>query len=93
MDTQSLDVLEQKVNKIIYELNKCKKENLEMKHTINEFTLALNQKEKIIESLGEENERLKNVQSDINSYKENQDRIKNKVESLLEKLKEFEDYQ
>ena len=92
MDTQSLDVLEQKVNRIIYELNRCKKENLEMKHTINELTLAVNQKEKIVESLSEENMRLKDAQSDINSYRENQDRIKNKVESLLEKLKEFEDY-
>ncbi|MCK5145960.1 cell division protein ZapB [bacterium] len=93
MDAQSFELLEEKINKMITTLNLFKTENKELKMQNQELRSLLDNKEQMINTLNNEKEQLKSVQGDVESYKQNQNRIKEKVDSLLLKLKEFEDYQ
>lgn len=90
MDLQYFDVLEEKLNKIVVQMDNLKTENRELRMRIQEFQAVIEEKERVIYALKTEVDKSRNVQSEIETYKKNQDRIRAKVETLLEKLKEFE---
>lgn len=93
MDAQSLDQLEEKITRILSQINDLRGENQELKQQNQELRSKLEAREQTINMLNNEKEQLKVTQVDVESYKQNQDRIKSKVDSLLSKLKEFEEYQ
>lgn len=93
MEAQSLDLLEEKISNMINALNKLKTENQELKQKNQELHSQLEDKEQTFHMLKAEADQLRGTRSDVERYKQNQDRIANKVDSLLMKLKEFEDYQ
>jgi len=93
MEAQSFDLLEEKISNLIGMLNRLRIENQELKNQNQEMRLQLDDKEQLLSSLKNETDQLRNAKTDVEMYKQNQDRIANKVDSLLMKLKEFEDYQ
>jgi DNA repair exonuclease SbcCD ATPase subunit len=93
MENLSFEVLEEKINKIIDMLERIKKENQELRQKNKEFKQLLYEKEQIIQTLKTESESNIAVNNEIDNYRKNQDRIREKVEALLSKLKEFEDFE
>ena len=91
MELQFFDVLEEKINRIVKQVDSLKTENRELRMRIQELQSVLEEKERIIYSLKSEVDKSRGVQNEVETYKKNQDRIRTKVETLLEKLKEFED--
>ena len=91
MDLQFFDVLEEKINRIVNQVESLKVENRELRMRIQELQAVLEEKERIIYTLKSEVDKSHGVQNEVENYKKNQDRIRSKVETLLEKLKEFED--
>ena len=91
MDLQFFDVLEEKINRIVNQVETLKVENRELRMRIQELQAVLEEKERIIYTLKSEVDKSHGVQNEVENYKKNQDRIRSKVETLLEKLKEFED--
>ena len=93
MENLSFEVLEEKINEIIDMLERIKKENQELRQKNKEFKQLLYEKEQIIQTLKTESESNIAVNNEIDNYRKNQDRIREKVEALLSKLKEFEDFE
>jgi uncharacterized coiled-coil DUF342 family protein len=91
MDIQFFDVLEEKINRIVGRIETLKGENRELKMRIQELQAVLEEKERIVYTLKSEVDKTRGVQNEIDNYRKNQDRIRSKVETLLEKLKDFED--
>jgi hypothetical protein len=91
MDLEALDVLEEKINRIMDWVERLRTENREMRLRIQELQAVAEDKERMLLNLKTEIDKSKNAQGEIETYRKNQDRIRNKVENLLEKLKDFED--
>ena len=90
-DNFSIDLLEEKVSVLINNLEILREENSRLKQKNQEFIAIIAEKDQIIQRLKSETEKSQEIQSEIDAIKENDDRIKSKVENLLLKLKEFED--
>lgn len=90
MQNSTIEALEERINKVISLVRKLKVENATLQKKNQELVQALEDKEKMINSLQNESERVKGMQSEIRDYREKQDHIRVRVDSLLEKLKEFE---
>ncbi|HDQ46038.1 MAG TPA: cell division protein ZapB [bacterium] len=90
MTHQTFDVLETKIDQIIQWVGKLRKENQELKSKNQELTSIITEKEKKIQVLTEEAEQSRVVQNEIAGFQDKQQRIRTKVENLLEKLQEFE---
>jgi chromosome segregation ATPase len=91
MELQFFDVLEEKVNRIVGRMEALKGENRELRMRIQELQAVVEEKERIVYALKSEVDKSRGAQTEIENYRKNQDRIRSKVETLLEKLKEFED--
>ena len=91
MEDQTFEVLEEKINKILTIVDQLKKENQELRQKNQELRTLIEEKEETIQSHKSESENYSGMKSEIEIYRENQDRIRSKVEALLQKLKEFED--
>jgi DNA repair exonuclease SbcCD ATPase subunit len=91
MDTITFDALEDKITKLIGLLNRLKQENKELKEKNQELKTLVNEKENSIQTFKEKSQQFNGMQTELQSFRENQNRIRQKVESLLLKLKEFED--
>ncbi len=91
MELQILDVLEEKINRVVHLVESLRTENHELRMRIKELEAVLDEKERTLYALRAEIEKSKTVQSEIETYKKNQDQIRTRVESLLQKLKAFED--
>lgn len=91
MEPNSFDLLEQKVTKLLQQCVQLKIENQQLKERNQTLQGMLNDKDAIIQQLNQDSEGVVGLKNEIETYKEKQDRIRNKVESLLEKLKEFEE--
>lgn len=90
MENQTFEILEKKIDQLIQVFLKLKKENQDLKVKNQELVSSVAEKERKIQQLVQEAERSQSMQSEIAGYKDKQDRIRNKVENLLEKLQEFE---
>ncbi len=90
MQNQSFDILEEKINKILLLVEHLKKENLELKSKNQKLEDNFKEKEEKIELLKEELEQHRDMKNEIEACKEKEDHIRLKVETLLSKLKEFE---
>ncbi len=93
MENQILEVLEEKITHILSLVDKLKAENLELKQRNQQLQVLVDEKEKTIQTLRQESVQYRDAQNEIESYREKQDHIRSKVETLLQKLKEFEDIQ
>jgi len=93
MDNQAIDILEQKLHKILSKLEELKGENEKLKEKNQELKSVIQEKDNTINSFKTDSEKYSMLQSDIESYKVKENTIRMKVESLLQKLKEFEDIQ
>ena len=91
MDIQFFDVLEEKINRIVSRIESLKGENRELRMRIQELQAVLEEKERIVYTLKTEVDKTRDVKNEIDNYRKNQDRIRSKVETLLDKLKDFED--
>lgn len=90
MENQSFDILEEKINKILSLIEHLQKENILLKDENQKFQQNCEEKEEKIKLLNQELERHSNMKNEIEICKEKEDRIRSKVETLLSKLKEFE---
>ena len=91
MENQAFEVLEEKINHILAVVDRLKSENNDLRQKNQELQSLMNEKDNTIQTLQVEVERYRKTQTAVDSYKENQDHIRTKVESLINKLKEFED--
>jgi DNA repair exonuclease SbcCD ATPase subunit len=90
MDLQFFDMLEEKVSRMVQQLGQLKTENRELRMRIQELQAVLEEKERAVYTLRTELDQSRTVQGEIENYRKSQDRIRSKVETLLEKLKDFE---
>jgi DNA repair exonuclease SbcCD ATPase subunit len=90
MDLQFFDMLEEKVSRMVQQLGQVKGENRELRMRIQELQAVLEEKERAVYTLKTELDQSRSVQMEIENYRKSQDRIRSKVETLLEKLKDFE---
>ncbi|MCD6116878.1 hypothetical protein J7K93_07680 [bacterium] len=91
MDDSNIDILEEKLNKIISVINNLKEENRKLQANVNELKNSLHEKDEIIVRLQQERENVLSIQHEIESYKTKHDRVRSKVDQLLLKLKEIDD--
>lgn len=84
-----IDSLEKKIDQVLSLINSLEKENNILKQKNMELQSRLEQKENLIIKIREESQNYDKMKEQVNTYEENQIRIKNKVEQLLEKLKDF----
>ncbi len=91
MELQILDVLEEKINRVVRLVESLRTENHELRMRITELQAVLDERERTLYALKAEIEKSKTVQNEIETYKKNQDQIRTRVENLLQKLKAFED--
>ncbi len=90
MDLQFIDMLEEKVSRMVQQLGQLKTENRELRMRNQELQAVLEDKERAVYTLRTELDQSRTVQGEIENYRKSQDRIRSKVETLLEKLKDFE---
>jgi DNA repair exonuclease SbcCD ATPase subunit len=90
MDLQFFDMLEEKVNRMVQQVGQLKTDNRELRMRIQELQAVLEEKERAVYTLRTELDQSKVIQGEIENYRKSQDRIRSKVETLLEKLKDFE---
>ena len=91
MDNQPFDILEQKLHKILTKLEVLKGENEKLKLKNQELNSLIQEKENTIQSLQTESDEVIHMRNNLESYKSKENMIRTKVESLLQKLSEFED--
>ena len=91
MEDMSFEILEEKINTILSKMDQLKVENHDLRQKNQELQAIIEEKEKKIALLKSESMNYSDMQNNIQSYKEKHDRIRSKVENLLQKLKEFED--
>jgi len=91
MEENNIDVLEEKINKIVAMINTLREENKKLKIYAEELKKSNMEKDEIIRKLNQERENIANIQNEIESYKSKHDRVRTKVDQLLLKLKEIDD--
>jgi len=91
MEDMSFEILEEKINTILSKMDQLKVENHDLRQKNQKLQATVEEKEKKIALLKSESMNYSDMQNNIQSYKEKHDRIRSKVENLLQKLKEFED--
>jgi len=90
MDSQVFDVLEKKIDYLINTLKKKQIECEELRKRNLELKTIIEEKDKRVMTLKNELESCQNTQLEVEEFKTKQNHVKNKIETLLEKLKEFE---
>ncbi len=91
MDIEQFEILEQKVLKLIERINELEMENKELIHKSKILITKIEEKENMIQNLQENNKSNMQLHNEIETYKKNENKVKSKVESLLMKLKEFDE--
>jgi hypothetical protein len=91
MTDQMIDLLEKKIEAMVALIARLKSENRELRSTVQELSSKQKENIELIETLQNESKRLEGAQNEINSFKERENRIGQKVESLLKKLQEFKE--
>ena len=91
MELNTFEELEKKIDQILSLVDKLRMENNELRTRNQELQIRVEEKESIINSLKEETEKYHGIRTEVDTFKEKEDRIRSKVENLLLKLKEFDD--
>jgi uncharacterized membrane protein YccC len=90
MDINAFELLEKKIDLLLELLHRLKQENEEFRQQIAELRHIVEEKEKQLLASKNEVEKYQAMQLEIAQYKDKQDRVKAKVERLIDKMKEFE---
>ncbi|MCG8603847.1 cell division protein ZapB [bacterium] len=90
MDIEQLDILEDKINQAVRTLEKVRIENQELMRTNQELRSTSEEKDRVIQQLRDENEGLKQLQTQNSIDKEKEELIKSKVEQMLSRLDDLE---
>jgi hypothetical protein len=90
MDINAFELLEKKIDLLLELQHRLKKENQELRQMNAELKRIVEEKEKQLLSSKGEIEKYQAMQLEISQYKDKQDRVKAKVERLIDKMKEFE---
>lgn len=91
MEIQAFELLEQKIVQVLGFLSRLRAQNQELTRQNQELLAKLEEKERVILTLKQDVEQRKKALDDVDVYREKQERIRNKIEMLIEKLKEFEE--
>jgi len=92
MDIETFDLLEQKIIKLISRVSELEMENNNLKQKYNKLLETMKEKENILQNLKQNNQSNIEMQNKIENYQKKEDTIKSKVEKLLIKLKEFDEF-
>jgi len=93
MESTVFDTLEQKINQIITYVDRLHKENQVLKERNRALQDKLTEQENTLGLLKSETEKYRGMHSEVEVYREKQNQIQSKVESLLDKLKEFDTFE
>ncbi len=91
MENQTIDILEQKILQLLAAHAKAKSEITQLQAKIKEMQANAEEKERALATLREDAEQGRKVLSEVETFREKQDRIRFKLQNLIEKLQEFED--
>jgi predicted RNase H-like nuclease (RuvC/YqgF family) len=91
MDSQAFDILEQKLHKILTKLEVLKGENEKLKLKNQELKSLVEEKENRLQSFQTESEEVTHMRTNLEAYQSNEKMIRTKVESLLQRLNDFDD--
>lgn len=86
MDYQQIDVLEDKINMAVELLAKLKSENQELKQRIADLLQKLDASEQAFQQMKADYEAIQNNQDDYIEIKQREERVREKVEGMLNKL-------
>ncbi|MFO7890184.1 MAG: cell division protein ZapB [bacterium] len=92
MDIEKFEILEQKILKLITRLSELEMENNDLKQKCKQLLAKIDDKENMIQQLKVNNKTSIQMQNEIENYKNNENKVKSKVENLLIKLKEFDEF-
>lgn len=90
MDIEQLDILEKKIGQAVELIEQLKAENQKLQSNSNQFQSELDSKDLVIKQLKEENQNLKLMQNNSVLEKEKEEKIRSKVEQMLNKLDELQ---
>jgi len=90
LDIEQLDILEKKVAQAVELIGQLKVENQKLQSNTKQFQSELDSKDLIIKQLKEENQNLKLMQNNSVLDKEKEEKIRSKVEQMLNKLDELQ---
>ncbi|MFQ5674697.1 MAG: cell division protein ZapB [bacterium] len=89
MDWEHLDRLEMKIHQAIDLIEQLKSENRQLREENQKLLSESQSGELLIQQLKEENHNLKQIQNESSLGKEKEDKIRTKIEQMLEKLDEL----
>lgn len=89
MDWEHLEQLEKKVYQAIDMIEHLKSENGQLRDDNQKLLSESQSRELLIQQLKEENHNLKQIQNESSFGKEKEDKIRTKIEQMLEKLDEL----
>lgn len=87
---EQLEILEAKINQALELIEKLRTENRELRHVNSELQSESESKDLIIQQLKEENQNLQHTKIESSIGKEKEEKIKNKVEHMLNRLEELQ---
>jgi FtsZ-binding cell division protein ZapB len=87
---EQLDILEAKINQALELIEKLRTENRELRHLISELRSESESKDLLIQQLKEENQNLQQMKIDSSMGKDKEEKIKDKVEHMLNRLEELQ---
>ena len=89
MQSDQLDILEEKINNAVLLIAKLQAENGELKKQTKELTSRLQENEKIIQQIREENQKIKEQKGNPQDFQEKEEKIRQKIEGMLAKLDSY----
>lgn len=90
MDIQQFEVLEKRVTQLVAIVSRLREENLDLRRQLRDAEALKQQAEEELRLSRETVEKLRGNQEEAISYKEREEKIRSKIESMLAKLEELQ---
>ena len=90
MNLSNIELLEEKINQIVQQLKLLKDKNQELEQENLKMKSVLEDRDKLIESFESKIDQLKQQAQDSSQFQEMENKIKDKISGMLEKLDQFE---
>jgi|GEM_PF-1444183 FtsZ-binding cell division protein ZapB len=93
MDNQIFDTLEEKIDQILEYFGRLSRENRELKERLLAMEKQMGEQERTIQALGQMTEKTHGIENELETYRQKQENVRKKIDTLLNKLKEFEQFE
>ncbi|MBN1894953.1 cell division protein ZapB [bacterium] len=93
MENQIFDTLEEKIDQILDYFSRLTRENRELREKLVAMEKQIGEQERTIQALGQMTEKNQGMENEIETYRQKQEKVRKKIDTLLNKLKEFEHFE